>query len=129
MGRKVGIALMGEEIAEMMSEYASEVTEEMKEAAKAAGRKAVKELKQTSPEGDGDAKHYKDGWASVVETNGFSQMSVRVFNKKKPGLTHLLEKGHAKRGGGRVNGIPHIAPAEKKAIADFEERLRKGIRK
>lgn len=127
MGRKVGIALMGEEIAEMMQAYASEVTEKMKDAAKAAGRRAVKELKQTAPEGYGEPEHYKDGWASVVETNGFSQMSVRIYNQKKYRLTHLLEKGHAKRGGGRVNGIAHIAPVEKKAIADFEERLGKGI--
>lgn len=132
---RTGIALMGAEIAKMMEEYASEVTEDMKTAAKMAAKEAVKELKQTSPEreysedGKGSSKHYKDGWTSIVETNGFSQMSVRIYNKKKPGLTHLLENSHAKRGGGRVNGIPHIAPAEKKAIADFENHLKERQRK
>ena len=41
-----------------------------------------------------------------------------------PWLPHLLEHGHAKRDGGRVEAKPHIASAEAKA----EEQLLKDIK-
>lgn len=121
----IRIDALGTEITKLMEEYASGVAADTKAEAKAVAKEAVKELKQTSPEGPGSRKgHYKDGWASKVEREDAVSINIKVYNKKKPGLTHLLEKGHAKRGGGRVNGIPHIAPAEKQAAEEFEKRLK-----
>ena len=121
----IGIDSLGKEIAKMMEEYASEVAADIKAEARAVAKETVKELKKTSPDGSGSRKgHYKDGWASKVETENAVSIGIRIYNKKKPGLTHLLEKGHAKRGGGRVEGIPHIGPAEKQAVKDSEKRLK-----
>lgn len=41
---------------------------------------------------------------------------VEVGSKEYPGLPHLLEKGHARTGGGFVAGRPHIAPAAEDAF-------------
>lgn len=41
-----------------------------------------------------------------------------VGSPKMPGLPHLLEFGHAKVGGGRVDAIPHVSDAADRA---FEE--------
>ena len=48
---------------------------------------------------------------------------------KVPGLPHLLENGHAKRGGGRVPGKTHIAPVEQELIKQFEEQIEKAVSK
>lgn len=116
---------MAVEISKLMEEYANKVDSDIKAEAKAVAKEAVKELKQTSPEGSGSRKgHYKDGWVSKVEKENATSIDIKVHNKLKPGLTHLLEKGHAKRGGGRVEGKPHISKAEKNAIENYEKRLK-----
>lgn len=124
----IKIDALGTEIAKLMEEYASEVAADTKAEAKEVAKEAVKELKQTSPEGPGSRKgHYKDGWASKVESENAVSIGIRIYNKKKPGLTHLLEKGHAKRGGGRAEGIPHIGPAEQNAVENYEKRLKERL--
>ncbi len=52
---------------------------------------------------------------------------TKTIHNRTPGLTHLLEDGHAKQNGGRVEGRKHIAPVEKKAIQSFEDKLRQKL--
>lgn len=120
-------ALAGE-VMKLMEEYAADVSADMKTETKTVAKEAVKELKQTSPEGEGSKKgHYKEGWASKVESENSVSIGIRIYNRKKPGLTHLLEKGHAKRGGGRVEGKPHISTAEENVVNDYEKRLKERL--
>ncbi|RHR52107.1 HK97 gp10 family phage protein [Clostridium sp. AF18-27] len=124
----IKIDALSAEIAKMMEEYAAEAAGDVKAEAKAVAKEAVKELKTTSPEGPGSKKgHYKDGWASKVESENAVSIGIQVYNRKKPGLTHLLEKGHAKRSGGRVEGIQHIGPVEQRAVEEYEKRLKERL--
>jgi len=95
---------------------------ELKRKKKLCLKKAVKRLKETSPEGD--TKRYKKGWR-VSDING----KKIVHNKTDYQLTHLLEYGHAKVNGGRVAAKPHIRPVEEQVIKDFTEGVEKVIKR
>lgn len=126
----IKIDALGAEITKIMEEYAAEVSNDVKAEAIEVAKETVKELKQTSPKGPGSRKgHYKDGWALKVEKENAVSINIKVHNRKKPGLTHLLENGHAKSGGGRVQGIPHIGPAEQRAVERYERLLKERLSK
>ncbi len=50
-----------------------------------------------------------------------------IWNKKFYRLVHLLEFGHAKRGGGRVPGRPHLRPAYERYGAQLPEHIKRII--
>ncbi len=96
--------------------YTEEVGAAIEEAVKETAQAMAADLRETSPKKTGE---YAKGWTYRKEAPG----SYRVYNKKKPQLTHLLEHGHAKRGGGRVEGRPHIKPAEERHALQLERKI------
>lgn len=113
---------IGSQIAQALREYTNDVVEEIDRQAIKIANKAVKELKQTSPRRTHGGRHYADGWGRTKTEDG-----QVIYNKTKPGLTHLLEHGHALRSGGRTRAFPHILPAEEKAVKDYEKAVEKAI--
>jgi len=122
----ISIDQLANEIAKGLQEYSSDVIDGIDEASEKISKNAVKKLKQDSPK---DTKKYSKGWAVKTEKKYGETNSHIIYNKNKPQLTHLLEHGHAKRGGGRVEGKPHIRPVEEQVIQEFSaevERIVKG---
>lgn len=111
-----------EVIVKELSDYSKEIEEEVNNTAEETSKELVKDLKKTSPRRKKNGGKYAKGWTKRKEGNGY-----RIYNKKYQ-LTHLLEHGHAKANGGRVEGIPHIGPAEKKANKKFLDEIEKVIR-
>lgn len=121
---KTSINDLAAQVMDALYEYA-EITDEVVHEAVTSVAKETKEIAQSgAPVRTGE---YKRGFSVKKTTETGGKLILTVHNRRKPSLTHLLEKGHAKRGGGRVAGKPHIAPAEEFAISELEERIKRGL--
>lgn len=111
-------------IMEGLKEYANLATDDMKKAVKKAGTSVRKEIQQNAP---ADTGAYAKSWAVKTEKETSDSLQLIVHSKNRYQLAHLLEHGHAKRGGGRVAGKAHIAPAEEKAVRQLEEEIERSL--
>ena len=123
--RRVSVDGLADAVMEGLREYAALATDDMKKAVREAGKTVKQEISATAPR---DTGAYAKSWAikSVKETS--DSLEVVVHSRKRYRLTHLLEHGHAKRGGGRVAGRPHIAPAEQKGIEQLAREIERSLR-
>ena len=123
----ISIDQLAAEIAKGLAEYSQDVVEKVNVSSEKVGKAAVKRLKQTSPKRYGN---YAKSWAMKTEPE-VGQPHKRIVHVKAPHyrLTHLLEHGHAKVGGGRVEGIPHVRPAEEEVIREFTREVEEAIKR
>lgn len=117
-------------ISELLDDYRAEVREGVAQAVEKAGKQALKTVREKSPasKGRGGGK-YKKGWKLQKAKGGIAgrSTSVTVYNAARGSRTHLLEHGHQKTDGGRVEGIPHIAPAVEAAERVLDTEIRAAI--
>lgn len=69
---------------------------------------------------------YKSGFASSTKNRMHGAYGV-IYNKKAPGLVHLLEKGHATPAGGRVAARVHVAPIAEQTFERFWEDIQEQV--
>ena len=107
-----------------LEEYAELTADVLKKEIQEAGKVAKQQISQTAPRKTG---RYAKSWAVKKISETSNSLEVTVHSKNRYMLTHLLENGHAKRGGGRVAAIPHIAPAEETAIQSLERNIEREL--
>ncbi len=125
MARNVRIEEMASAIMESMEEYADLATEDLKKAVRSAGEAVRDKIRDTAPKRTGA---YRKSWAVKNTKETSNSLEVTVYSRDRYRLTHLLEFGHAKRGGGRVAGRPHIAPAEKTGMERLEAEIERSLK-
>ena len=128
MAQKIPLNELEVEIVKELKAYSDEVAEGIKKAVKDVAKETVRTLKTTSPRSLRGGK-YARGWTLRVEFESPEDIRVRISNRTKPQLTHLLENGHATVNGDRVDGRPHIRPAEQAAADKLEGAVKVVIKK
>lgn len=122
---RVRIDQMAHVIMEGLQEYADLAAEDLKAAVKKAGNEAKKDIQENAPVRTGA---YKKSWTVKTMKETSNAMEVVVHSKNCYQLAHLLELGHAKRGGGRTRAFPHIAPAEQRAAELLEKEVERALK-
>lgn len=129
MAKKVTIDNLQDAISSVLEEYEGEIYENLDAITQKIGKKGVEALKNSSKEAVG-GKTYASGWAMLAEKNRL-YTTVTIYNKKQPGLAHLLENGHVKANGtgryGQWNGIEHILPVEEQLVSEYESEVAEGL--
>lgn len=125
MAKRTPVDKLTQDISKILAEYGNEVKENAAEISVEIAKKGAQALKslsrQTFPKGSG---LYAKGWTVETAGNVHRQVSwSNVIYNKYPGLPHLLEFGHAKRGGGRVPGRTHIATVEQEVIDQYTREI------
>ena len=115
---------MAQEIMRGLTEYADLADTAMKAAVKKTATSVKKEISANAPVKSG---RYKKSWVTKKTKENSHSLEMTVHSKNRYQIAHLLEHGHAKRGGGRVAAIPHIAPAEQHGEDMLETLIEKAL--
>lgn len=121
----VKIDELADEINKGLLEYANLTTTDIKKAVRKAGNTVRKDIAANAPK---DTGTYAKSWSVKKTKETSNSLEVTVHSRNRYQLAHLLENGHAKRGGGRVAARPHIAKAEQSGIEAFEKEVDKALK-
>lgn len=115
---------LSNEILQGLKEYANLATDDLKKSIRKAGNTVRKEIAISAPK---DTGAYAKSWSVKKTKETSNTLELTVHSKNRYQLAHLLEHGHAKRGGGRVAAKPHIAKAEQNAIETLESEITRAL--
>lgn len=125
MAETISVDQLATTIMEGLTEYAEATTDLVKSSVEEVSKDVKKEISQNAPKRTGA---YQKSWAVKKTKETSNSLVMTVHSRNRYQIAHLLEYGHAKRGGGRVAAIPHIEAAEQKGIELLQQKIEKGMK-
>lgn len=127
MGRSgivVSVDGMEDAFRHIVEERLDEMQADTKKAVSKGGRAVIKSIQASGAFHDITGA-YRAGWRMKTDGSALSGYVATVYNADRPGLAHLIEKGH---GGPHPAGAhPHIAPAYEEGVKVFESALKEAL--
>ena len=127
MSRTVSIDEMDSAIMDELEKYAELASDDLKAAVKETAASVRKDIQAGAPV---DTGKYKKSWSVKNVHEDSESIDLVVHSRNRYQIAHLLENGHAKRGGGRVEGKPRIGPADQRGnetlVKTIEQKLKGG---
>lgn len=124
MSRNVSIDEMNDAIMDGLEKYKDLAADDLKDAVKETAKTVRKEIQANAPV---DTGKYKKSWSVKNMHEDAESIDLVVHSRNRYQIAHLLEHGHAKRGGGRVAARPHIAAAEEKGEEQLVETIKQKL--
>ena len=120
---KVTADNLGDAIREALEEFGEGIKADVDNAISKVAKSGAQALQSESRAKFGGTGAYAKDWTYTIRKQSTGNNSAVIHNKEHYRLAHLLEYGHAKRGGGRVPGRVHIQTIEDEIIKNFESEL------
>lgn len=121
----VKIGKLANEVMKQLNDYGITAGLEVEKVSKDVAVDAARKLNKEAPKLTGD---YAAAWTyGVGDTKRTRHTMVVHAEKPEYALSHLLEKGHQNRDGGRTAAQVHIAPVEEEAVEKLEKELIKRL--
>lgn len=100
--------------------YTDDLKKDIKRKTREVAKWAKKEVAEKSPV---KTTEYSKNWGMRTKV-GDNYISIRVRQRKKPQLTHLLEYGHLTRNHkDKAKAIPHIEKVQQQATAELDNEI------
>lgn len=119
---------LGNQLSAILNDYSDELRDEVEQAIKTSADTTTKLLRTVADQLHHRTGEYAKGWTVTKVESTWKGVQAIIYNKTKPGLAHLLNNGHAKRGGGRVSGDSHIDDVTEFAQENLFNEVEKMIR-
>jgi len=124
----ISVDNLADAIMEELLNYSEEVTEKVKNAADIVAKEVNEVIKAKVTFEEPTGKYVKAFRIKTTVNTKYNKTNTWHVTNGQYRLTHLLESGHALRGGGRTRSYPHIKFGQELAEKRMEELTRKAVK-
>lgn len=124
MAKTISVDDLATEITQAIKHYTDDVIDGIEEEVDETAKKVRDSARDMAPKKTG----FYARNISIKTERRHGEVTKIIYNKNDYQIAHLLEFGHAKRGGGRVAARPHLRPAYDKHVPQMEKNIEKIIR-